>query len=89
MTAAASTSPSSRSDKFVPGSLAHIDFDDLQPVSVTFSYRKKQYVLKEASEDAAAKYRNAQLRATKMSDGKVTGVDGMADCAALDRKSVV
>lgn len=54
-------------------------FDDPTPAKVEVTIGGEEYVLKEASGDTAVKYRNMLLRATKMSDGKVSGIDGMAD----------
>lgn len=42
--------------------------------------KTRKCVLREASEDAACRYRNALLRATKLGpDGKPASIDGMAD----------
>lgn len=42
------------------------------------------YVIVEASEEAAKKYKNTAMRATKFSDkGKPSGVDGLADVEPL------
>lgn len=54
-------------------------FDDPTPGKVEVVIGNEEYVLKEASGDTAVKYRNMLLRATKMTDGKVSGIDGMAD----------
>lgn len=58
-------------------------FDDLEPQQREFEYKGKTYILTEASADAAAKYRNASLRAAKMNDGKITGMDGLADAEPI------
>lgn len=52
---------------------------DLEPKSVRVTLAGEPYLLREASEDAACRFHNAAMRAAKMSDGKVTGVDGVAD----------
>ncbi len=39
----------------------------------------KTYILREATEDAATEYHNGLLRSTKLADGKVCGIEGMAD----------
>lgn len=59
------------------------DLADLSPQAFPFQFQGKSYVLREASEDAAVRWRNAQLAATKLEDGKVSGVDGMADTEPL------
>jgi len=56
---------------------------DLAPISVSVTIGGKPYVLKEASEDAARQWNNANLKAMKMSDGKLSGMDGVADNASL------
>lgn len=55
------------------------DFTNLQPVRLAFNIGKKQYVLCEADGDAGAKYRSAAVRAAKMNDGKVIGLEGIGD----------
>lgn len=55
------------------------DFNDLSVREVPFKYNGKDYVMREASEAASVAYRNATLRAAKMEDGKVRGMDGLAD----------
>lgn len=58
-------------------------YDDPE-VEIPVSIRGVAYVLKEASGDAAAKYRNACLRATRVGkDGKFSAVDGIADVEPL------
>ena len=43
-------------------------------------FRKKRYILTEASADAAAKYRNAPMKAMKTNpEGKIVGIEGLAD----------
>jgi hypothetical protein len=54
-------------------------FDSLEPQEVPVTIAGKQYVLREASEDVACKFRNAAMRAARMTEGKVVGVDGLAD----------
>lgn len=56
------------------------DFGGLEPRSVPVKYEGKNYVLREASEDAHVKYRNAVLRASKLNEkGNISSMDGMAD----------
>lgn len=59
------------------------DFGDLTPREDTFTLYGKEYVLREASADAACKYRNAIIRGAKFSDGKISGADGLADAEPL------
>lgn len=60
---------------------------DLEPkeIPVTLSSKrgKKSYVLREPSTHAATRYRNATLSAAKMEDGKINGMDGLADAEPL------
>lgn len=56
-----------------------MDFTDLEPVSRSVKYKEKQYVLREASADAAAKYRNQGLRGARFSEGKMVGMGDVAD----------
>ena len=58
--------------------------DDLEPISIPFIFKSKNYVLREASEDAAVKYRNAVQRSLRTNqEGNVVGIDGMADAEPL------
>ena len=60
------------------------DFFDLSVREVPVGILGKRYLLREASEGAAARYRNAMLKATKLGpDGKPISLDGMADAAPL------
>ena len=62
---------------------------DLAPIEIPVTILKKKFILREASGDAACKYRNLQLRSTKMtgsSDNKglqITSIDGIADAEPL------
>lgn len=60
-----------------------LDFDSVVSIEVPVKLNKQTYVLKEASGETAAKYKNAMLRATKLEDGKVSAIDGMADSELL------
>lgn len=57
----------------------NLNFDDLTPIEIPFSYRGKDYILREATGDAACQYRNAVATATQLADGKVSGIKNMAD----------
>lgn len=43
-------------------------------------YRSVQHVLKEASEDASVKWRNAAMRHARYEDGQIKTVGNVADC---------
>jgi len=63
------------------------DFADLRPASVPVNNipraPNRKFVLKEASTEAARRYRNAAMKAAKMQDAKVVGVEGLADADPL------
>jgi hypothetical protein len=59
------------------------DFGDLAPVETTVKWKGEEYVLTEASTDAATRYKNLAMKSAKMSDAKVIGVDGLADAEPL------
>lgn len=59
-------------------------FDDVALREVPVKVGGKPYVLKEASAEAVRKYRNAQLRATRVDkDGRPVGLGDMADVELL------
>jgi hypothetical protein len=61
-----------------------LDFADLAPIEVPVKVNGvPKYVLVEASGAAAVAYRNMVSKAAKMVDGKVTGLDGIADAEPL------
>jgi hypothetical protein len=60
-----------------------MNLDDLAPVEETVTYQGKTYAVREASSDAAAKWRNALSKSTKIQDGKLVGMDSIADCDPL------
>lgn len=61
------------------------DFNfSLDEQSFPLTIAGERYIIVEASEDAAKKYKNTAMRATKFSDkGKPSGVDGLADVEPL------
>lgn len=63
--------------------LEPIVIEDPDPKSVPVTIGGRKYLLKEATADAAVRYRNAAARAARMTDGKVTGVDGIAEAEPL------
>ncbi len=62
-----------------------LDFSDISPIEIPVTGPdQRSYVLKEASGEAAAKYRNAILGCTRLSpEGKVSSVQGVASVEAL------
>lgn len=56
---------------------------DLAVKEVAATIGGKKYTLREASEDAAIKYKNALARSVRVADGKVVGSDGVGDAQAL------
>lgn len=65
------------------------DFDaqeaaDLTPKEIRgIKWKGRNYVLKEATEDAHIKFTNARIRAARMEDGKLTALAGGAEVEAL------
>jgi len=63
---------------------APFNFDDLTPISIPVTYNKSQYTLREASGDAACRYRNAVMACTVMSpEGNIIGVRDVASVEPL------
>jgi hypothetical protein len=60
-----------------------LDFPDLKPVEVSVTVGRVTYVLREASYAVKKQYRNAQMRAVRMVDGKMTGLDGAMEADPL------
>jgi hypothetical protein len=58
-------------------------FDDLQPIQKTVKVGETNYILKEASAATAAQYRSACVRAARMQDGKVVGMEGIGEVEPL------
>jgi hypothetical protein len=56
---------------------------DLEPLEVQVTVGGKSYVLREASEDAACKWRNKIMSSTKLTDGKPSSIDGIGDSEPL------
>lgn len=52
---------------------------DLTPKEETYRIGGRDYTLVEPSEDAACRWRNLATSKAKMQDGKVVGMDGIAD----------
>ena len=70
-----------------------IDFDAMPPlqdkdgsplpVEIEITYRGTKYMLCEATGDVAARYQNAIFRASRLDDGKLVGMDGLADASLI------
>jgi hypothetical protein len=54
-------------------------FDDPDPKFVPVTVKGEKYRLYEASADAAIRFRNSAAKSARLKDGKVVGVDGVAD----------
>lgn len=61
-----------------------LNFDSIERVQVEVTIGDDRYVLKEATGDAACRYRNSILRATKLGpEGKPSSIDGIVDSEPL------
>ncbi|GAG42930.1 unnamed protein product, partial [marine sediment metagenome] len=60
-----------------------IVFDDLAPVEVEVKLGGNDYLLREASEDAACKYLNAKMQRMQWKEGDMSSVQGLADVGPL------
>lgn len=58
---------------------AELVFDDPAPKEIPTKIGGNSYYLVEASATAAAAYKNAKYKAFRMNDGKVSGIDLLAD----------
>ena len=56
---------------------------DLQPKRATAKIGGRRHVVKEANGGVAKQYKNACMRGTKMDDGKIVGMEGLADAEYL------
>lgn len=62
----------------------NFDFSDLTPVTKAVkNLGKRNYLLHEASTDAAKKYKNCQYASAKYGDGKLERIEGRADADPL------
>lgn len=57
--------------------------DDLKPREKEVTVLGQRYLLREASADAARQFRNSQLAAFRMRDGKLERFEGLADSEVL------
>ena len=60
-----------------------LDFSDLILSEIPFSYRTKQYLLREANGFAARQFNNAKISRVKFQDGKATSLKDMGDLANI------
>ena len=58
-------------------------FNDLTPIEIPVSIEGVEYTLREASGDAACKYRNAMMACMQLADGKPVSLRGLADVEPL------
>ncbi len=59
-------------------------YEDLEPQSIEVEIGNKKYMLREADEAGACKYRNCLTSATKFdANGRPIGVDGLHDAEAV------
>lgn len=64
--------------------LANLVFDDITPIEIPVEISGKHYILREATGEAAAKWRSAMLRCTKLGPGGVPeSVTGLAETELL------
>lgn len=56
-----------------------IVFDTVKRKEVPVTLEGTQYILRQASGDVAARYRNMVTKCTKLRDGKVSGLEGVGD----------
>lgn len=68
----------------MPNVSAEFDFDILEAVEIPVKVNGEIYTLREASGDAAFKFRNAAMKCTKLGpDGKPSSVENIADIEPL------
>jgi len=61
-----------------------LNFDDLTPIEISVSYKKKRYLLCEATEDAVRQFRNKVTSCTDFIEGKMSGIKGpIADAGSF------
>jgi hypothetical protein len=66
-----------------PLNTAKMVFESIFPVEVEVEIEGRPYLLVEASAKKGAKWKDAQAKATKLDDGKVSGVDEISKTDAL------
>lgn len=60
-----------------------LNFDDLVVRQETVPIMGRKYILREPDGEAATKYRNAQAKSYRMVDGKLSSIEGVADCEPI------
>ena len=60
-----------------------LDFSSVAEIEVPVKVRDSTYTLREASGEAAAKYRSAAAACMKMVDGKTVGISGIGEVESL------
>ena len=58
-------------------------FDEIDLIAIPVKIKGEDYVLREATAEAAGKYHDAIIKSTRMADGKITGSDGLGGVEAL------
>lgn len=58
-------------------------FDEIELISIPVRIGGEDFVLREATAEAAGKYHDAIIKSTRMSDGKITGSDGLGGVEPL------
>lgn len=60
-----------------------LDFSDIDPIQLVVKIGEFKYILREASADAAVKYRNIAIGASRFEEGKIVSISGAADAEPL------
>lgn len=58
-------------------------FDEIDLIAVPVKIGGEEFTLREATAEAAGKYHDAIIKSTRMSDGKITGSDGLGGVEPL------
>lgn len=58
-------------------------FDSVEPVEIKVTIKGEKYILREADEAAVVAYRNCQVRAARVVDGKFTGMGDIVNSEPL------
>lgn len=56
-----------------------LNLDDLEPITINTQYLGRSYVIKEASGDVVARWKNMMAKEVRMRDGSVVGLNNVAD----------
>lgn len=60
-----------------------IDFDDLKRIEIPVKLEGKRYILREATAEGARQFRNLATAAYRLTDGKLSGLQGSGDVEIL------